>query len=115
MHEKDGWSIERRIDGGDCQLVCGSGPSRVGDLWKNPRGGREENHQRRHQDVRRVHGRIAWLPVIVKVQAWIWENVVEQQRDGSVRGFDRLFLSQPSMLTSWDILLLYESFKKWTV
>ena len=37
---------------------------------------------------------IAWLSVIVKVQAWILqanqngENVVEQQRDGSVRGFD---------------------------
>ena len=33
--ETNGWSIERRNDGGERQLECGSGLNRVGDLWKN--------------------------------------------------------------------------------
>ena len=132
-------------DGGDCHLDCRSRSNRVGDLLKkekNPRGGREGKHQRRHQDVRRGHGRIGWLSVIVKAQAWIlqatseWRIVVEQEGGGTVRRYRRLFdpekvlswsvarlsedstdlfLSQFSMLTSWDILLFQECFTKWMV
>ena len=62
--ETYGWSIKRRYNGGDCQLVSGSGPNPVGDFSK-----KRKIHQQRHQDVRRGHGRIGWLSVIVKVQA----------------------------------------------
>ena len=72
-------------------------------MKKNPREG---NHQGRHQDVRREHGRIGWLSVIVKVPAWILHSSkvttdpvipkVELECGGTVRGFDRLFLSQIS-------------------
>ena len=53
--ETNGCSDERRNDGGDRQLVYGSGTNRVGDFRKeeNPRGGGERIHRGRHHDVRR--------------------------------------------------------------
>ena len=63
---------------------------------ENPRGGRERIHQERHQDVRRGHGRIGWLLVIVKVQSWIlqalskWDSIAAREQDGTVRKYDRL-------------------------
>ena len=97
--ETKGWSNDTRNDGGDRQLVFWNRKeSRWNFLAKeeNPRGGRERIHQERHQDVRRGHGRIGWLPVIVKVQSWIlqalskWDSFAERKRDGTVRKYDRL-------------------------
>ena len=68
------------------------------NFWKeeeNPRGDREGIHQGRHPDVKRGHGRIGWISVIVKVQTSLlqaiseWERFAERKRDGTVRRYDR--------------------------
>ena len=98
--EASGWSNEKRDDGGDCQLVCGSGPNCGRDIWKaekNPRGSREGTHRERHQDVRRVHGWIGRISVVVKVQTRMLQAISEWERFcrtemgwvGSVKGYDR--------------------------
>ena len=51
-----------------------------GKEGKHPRGGREGIHNERRRDVRRVHGRIEWISVIVLVHTWILQAISKGER-----------------------------------
>ena len=127
---------ERRMDGGDCQLEGGSTETlkRSGsEEEKTPRGDRERIHNERRQNVGRRFGWSGWFSVVVKVQTLIlqaiseWKRIAEWKEFGSdpvslkvlswsVAGLAEdstdIFLSQISMVTEWDVLLLQECFRK---
>ena len=92
-------------------------------------GSREGSHKGRHQDVRREHGRVGWISVVMKVQTRIlqaifeWDSFEERKWVGTVKryyrpcvwtfgGLVQRFLSQISMLADWDVMLLRECFRK---
>ena len=105
---------------------------------ETPRGDREIIHNERRQDVGRRLGWSGWVSVVVKVPMQILQAIsdwkrfavrkrfgpvewcdrpcafesVELERGWTVGGFNGHFLSQISMLTDWDVLLLQECFRK---
>ena len=88
----NGWSIERRNDGGDCQLECGSGLNRVGDLRK--RKFQEALEKENTRTTSRCPTRVwtDWMALCHRKGARVdvasstrMGNVVEQERGGFVR------------------------------
>ena len=130
----------RRINGGNRRLDVGSSETqqRSGSKEeKTPRGDRERIWQR-CQNGRRLQGWSGWFSVVVRVQTRIlqaiseWKRHVEGKKSGlscavtdpvslkvlswNVAGLSEdstdIFLSQNSMLTGWDVLMLQECFRK---
>ena len=98
---------DRHRDDGSTDTLTGSGSEEE----RTPRGDREKIHDEKgaNADICKQYsnGNALWSgknPRVQKVLSWNVAGMAEDSTD--------IFLSQISMLTDWDVLLLQECFRK---
>ena len=139
--EETVWVDTRRFSGGNRWLDDGSQETQQRSGSNEEKTSRDDRERiwERCKNGRRFHGWSGWFSVVVRVQTRIlqaiseWKRPVEGKEFGSVECGDRtgvsesveletwlvcrmiptdIFLSQISMLTDWDVLMLQECFRK---